>query len=72
MRADHPAAGPGLLRAAFAQRLHKVGKTVPVIDKRSHTGGNVRTEEAEAASLLYSRMKSQSPVSYLSFMEKKT
>ena len=37
----------GLFGAAFAQRVRAAGKSVLVIDRRSHIGGNVYTEEIE-------------------------
>ena len=39
--------GAGLFGAAFAQRVRAAGKSVLVIDRRSHIGGNVYTEEIE-------------------------
>lgn len=39
--------GAGLTGATVAQRLHEKGKSVLVIEKRDHLGGNVYTEELE-------------------------
>lgn len=39
--------GAGLFGAAFAQRVRAAGKSVLVIDRRNHIGGNVYTEEIE-------------------------
>ena len=39
--------GSGLYGATFAQQAHAAGKSVLVIDKRSHTAGNVYTERIE-------------------------
>ena len=47
MHYDYLVVGAGLYGAAFAQQARQAGKTVLVIDKRSHIGGNVYTEEVE-------------------------
>ena len=39
--------GSGLYGATFAQQAYAAGKTVLVIDKRPHIGGNVYTERVE-------------------------
>ena len=39
--------GAGLFGAAFAQQVRAAGKSVLVIDRRSHIGGTVYTEEIE-------------------------
>ena len=39
--------GSGLYGATFAQQAHAAGKSVLVIDKRPHIGGNVYTEHVE-------------------------
>lgn len=39
--------GAGLFGAAFAQQVRAAGKSVLVIDRRNHIGGNVHTEEIE-------------------------
>ena len=39
--------GAGLFGSAFAQQVRAAGKSVLVIDRRSHIGGNVYTEEIE-------------------------
>ena len=44
---DYLIVGAGLFGAVFAHEAHKKGKTCLVIDKRSHVGGNVYTEEIE-------------------------
>lgn len=47
MKYDYLIVGAGLFGAIFAQQAKQAGKTVLVIDKRSHLGGNVYTEEVE-------------------------
>ena len=47
MHYDYLVVGAGLYGAAFAQQAKSHGKTVLVIDKRPHIGGNVYTEEVE-------------------------
>lgn len=47
MHYDYLVVGAGLYGAAFAQQMIDAGKTVLVIDKRSHIGGNVYTEDVE-------------------------
>ena len=47
MHYDYLVVGAGLYGSAFAQQMHEAGKTVLVIDKRSHIGGNIYTEEVE-------------------------
>lgn len=47
MKYDYLIVGAGLYGAAFAERAHRHGKSVLVIDKRDHIGGNVYTEEIE-------------------------
>lgn len=47
MKYDYLIVGAGLFGAVFAQQAKQAGKTVLVIDKRSHIGGNVYTEEVE-------------------------
>ena len=47
MKYDYLIVGAGLFGAVFAQQAKQAGKTVLVIDKRSHLGGNVYTEEVE-------------------------
>lgn len=44
---DYLIVGSGLYGAVFAQEAKKAGKTVLVIDRRSHIAGNVYTEETE-------------------------
>lgn len=44
---DYLVVGAGLFGACFAQQAKQAGKTVLVIDKRNHIGGNVYTEELE-------------------------
>ena len=46
-RYDYLIVGSGLYGAVFAQRVHERGKTVLVLEKRSHIGGNVYTEDIE-------------------------
>lgn len=47
MQYDYLIVGAGLFGAAFAQQAKAAGKTVLVIDRRSHVGGNVYTECVE-------------------------
>lgn len=47
MHYDYLVVGAGLFGAAFAQRMQEAGKSVLVIEKRNHIGGNVYTEEVE-------------------------
>ena len=47
MRYDYLIVGAGLFGAAFAREAKDAGKSVLVIDKRSHIGGNVYTESVE-------------------------
>ena len=41
---DYLIVGAGLFGATIAERVHRAGKSVLVIDKRSHIAGNVYTE----------------------------
>ncbi len=47
MKYDYLIVGAGLFGAVFAQKAKSAGKTVLVIDKRSHIGGNIYTEDIE-------------------------
>lgn len=47
MKYDYLVVGAGLFGSTFAQQAKANGKTVLVIDKRSHIGGNVYTETIE-------------------------
>ena len=47
MHYDYLIVGAGLYGAAFARQAADAGKSVLVIDKRSHIGGNVYTESLE-------------------------
>ena len=47
MRYDYLIVGAGLFGASFAREAVDAGKTVLVIDKRDHIGGNVYTQEVE-------------------------
>jgi UDP-galactopyranose mutase len=47
MHYDYLVVGAGVFGAAFAQQAKEAGKSVLVIDKRSHIGGNVYTEQIE-------------------------
>ena len=47
MKYDYLIVGSGLFGATVAQRAHKAGKSVLVIDKRPNIAGNVYTEECE-------------------------
>ena len=44
---DFLVVGAGLFGAVFAQQAHEAGKSVLVIDRRSHIAGNVYTESIE-------------------------
>ena len=47
MKYDYLVVGAGLYGAVFAREAANAGKSVLVIDKRSHIAGNVHTEEME-------------------------
>lgn len=47
MKYDYLIVGAGLFGAVFAHEAVKAGKTVLVVDKRSHIAGNVYTEDVE-------------------------
>lgn len=47
MKYDYLVVGAGLYGAVFAREAVNAGKSVLVIDKRSHIAGNVHTEEVE-------------------------
>lgn len=47
MKYDYLVVGAGLYGAVFAQEARKAGKTVLMVDRRSHIAGNVYTEEIE-------------------------
>ena len=47
MKYDYLVVGAGLFGAVFAQQAKAAGKSVLVIDRRSHIAGNVYTEEVE-------------------------
>lgn len=47
MKYDYLVVGAGLYGAVFAREAKEKGKSVLVIDKREHIGGNVYTEEIE-------------------------
>lgn len=47
MHYDYLVVGAGLFGAAFAREAADAGKSVLVIDKRGHIGGNVYTEDVE-------------------------
>lgn len=44
---DYLIVGAGLYGAVFAHEMHKAGKRVLVVEKRSHIGGNIYTEDVE-------------------------
>ncbi len=44
MKYDYLVVGAGLFGAVFAHEMHARGKSVLVIDKRDHVGGNIYTE----------------------------
>ena len=47
MKYDYLVVGAGLYGSILAYRAHKAGKSVVVIDKRPHVGGNLYCEEIE-------------------------
>ena len=47
MKYDYLIVGAGLFGAVFAQQAKSAGKSVLVIDKRNHIGGNIYTEDIE-------------------------
>lgn len=47
MKYDYLIVGAGLFGAVFAERARSAGKSVLVIDKREHVGGNTYTESVE-------------------------
>ena len=47
MKADYLIVGAGLFGAVFAREAARAGKTVAVIDRRDHIGGNVYTENRD-------------------------
>ena len=47
MHYDYLVVGAGLFGAAFAQQMKEAGKSVLVLDRRGHIGGNVYTENVE-------------------------
>ena len=47
MKYDYLIVGAGLFGSVFARQAKDSGKTVLVIDKRNHIGGNIFTEEIE-------------------------
>ena len=51
MKYDYLIVGAGLFGAVFAERAMAVGKSVLVIDKRDHIGGNIYTENVEGISV---------------------
>jgi UDP-galactopyranose mutase len=46
-RYDYVVVGSGLFGSTFAHQMSQAGKKVLVVEKRSHVGGNVYTEERE-------------------------
>lgn len=46
-RYDYLVVGAGLFGSVFAHEVHKAGKSVLVIDKRSHLAGNIYTENVD-------------------------
>ena len=51
MKYDYLIVGAGLFGAVFAERAKASGKTVLVIDKRDHIGGNIYTEVVEGINI---------------------
>ena len=48
---DYLVVGAGLFGAVFAQQATKAGKTVLVVDRRGHIGGNAFTEDIEGVTV---------------------
>ena len=46
MKYDYLIVGAGLFGAVFAHKARSAGKSVLVIDRRDHIGGNIYTEKA--------------------------
>lgn len=44
---DYLIVGSGLFGAVFAHEAHKTGRKCLVIEKRTHTGGNIYCEEVD-------------------------
>ncbi len=51
MKYDYLVVGSGLFGAVFARQATDAGKRVLVIDRRSHIGGNIYTEQVEGISV---------------------
>ncbi len=51
MKYEYLIIGSGLYGATFAQKAHVAGKSVLVIDKRTHIAGNVYTEQVEGVNV---------------------
>ena len=49
---DYLIVGSGLFGAVFAHEAHKAGRKCLVIEKRTHTGGNIYCEEVDGISNL--------------------
>ena len=47
MKYDYLVIGAGLFGSIFAHEANKLGKSVLVIEKRNHIGGNCYTKEYE-------------------------
>ena len=47
---DYLIVGAGLFGAVFAHEAKKAGRRCLVIDRREHTGGNIRCEEVDGIS----------------------
>ncbi|MDB5252005.1 MAG: UDP-galactopyranose mutase [Flaviaesturariibacter sp.] len=50
---DYVIVGAGLFGATFAHQAKKAGKTCLVIDKRSHTGGNIYCKDVDGINVHY-------------------
>ena len=47
MRCDYLIVGAGLFGAVFGRQMRRAGRSVLIIDKRKHIGGNVYTDDCE-------------------------
>ena len=51
MKYDYLIVGSGLFGSVFAHEAYKAGKSVLVVEKRDHVGGNIYTEEIEGINI---------------------
>ena len=48
---DYLIVGSGLFGAVFAHEAHRRGKSCLMVERRAHTGGNIRCEEIEGVTV---------------------